>query len=228
MLNKTAGYFTIMFVALIFGLMLTLQFRAAGFSSDVILTDRDREMVTKMQQIDQDKESIIKEINDLTYKLEQVNRSKSDALDAFNSELDKARMIAGMLAVTGPGVEVVLDNPEKEKGWRMPPGVYVPPTILDEDLLKMVNELWGAGAEAIAINGQRIITTTEIRLAGEFININTQRVVPPYQILAIGDAEKLTASLELPGGLVDDLQDMGIEITLKKHQDLVLPSYVEI
>lgn len=227
MAGKTISYFSIMLVALVLGLMLTLQFRVASHSSGEILTDRAQEILDKMKQIDRDKESLIKEISDLTYKLEQVNRGKSEALNALNSELEKARISACMIAVTGPGVEVVLDNPEKENGGRLPPKVYVP-VILTEDLLKVVNELWGAGAEAISINGQRIISKTEIRLAGEFININTQRVVPPYQILAIGDSDTLAATLELPGGLVDYLRNLGIELTVEKHQELIVPAYTEI
>jgi len=227
MAGKNISYFTIILVALVLGLMLALQFRVASHSSGEILTERAQETLGKIKQIDRDKESLIKEITDLTYKLEQVNRGKSEALDALNSELEKARISACMIAVTGPGVEVVLDNPAKENGVRLPLKVYVP-VILAEDLLKMVNELWGTGAEAISINDQRIISKTEIRLAGDFININTQRVVPPYRILAIGDSDTLAATLELPGGVVDYLRNLGIELTVKKHEVLLVPAYTEI
>jgi len=227
MANKTISHFTIILVALVLGLMLTLQFRVASHSSGEIITDRAQEVLNKMKQIDRDKESFVKEITDLTYKLEQVNRGKSEALNALNSELEKARISACMIAVTGPGVEMVLDNPAKENGMSLPLEVYVP-IILAEDLLKVVNELWGIGAEAMSINDQRIISKTEIRLAGNFININTQRVVPPYRILAIGDSDTLAATLELPGGVVDYLRNLGIELTLKKHKVLLVPAYTQI
>jgi len=142
----------------------------------------------------------------------------------LRDELSKVRMSAGLITVTGPGVEVVLDNPKHETEPGMPPELFI---IRDEDLLKVVNELWGAGAEAISINGQRIIATSEIRLAAPFININTRRVVPPYQVLAIGDPDTLMSSLELPGGLAEYLRSLGIDITVEKHDDLTIPAYAE-
>jgi uncharacterized protein YlxW (UPF0749 family) len=118
-------------------------------------------------------------------------------------------------------VEVVLDNPELQES-QVPPELSV---IQDQDLLSLVNELWGAGAEAISINGQRIVATSEIRLAAPFININTTRVVPPYQVLAIGNPETLAENLELPGGLLEYFRDMGFQVTVEKHDELTIPAY---
>ncbi len=220
MKNKTTGYVSIMLVAVILGLMLAVQFRVINRPAG-ITTDRAQDMVDELKQIDREKEALIKEISDLTYKLDQVNRGKNEALNALKGELEKARMMAGLVTVTGPGIEVVLDNPGEGELGRIHRGVY----ILAEDLLKVVNELWGSGAEAISINGQRIIATTEIRLAGDFININTQRVVPPYQVLAIGDPDALAGTLELPGGLVEYLRELDIEVTVEKHQKLTIPAF---
>jgi len=74
-----------------------------------------------------------------------------------------------------------------------------------DDLLKLVNELNAAGAEAIAINDERIIATTEIRNAGNYIVINTNRYSAPFEIKAIGNPDTLEAALKLLGGVADDL-----------------------
>jgi len=218
MTGKTTGYVSIMLVALILGVMLAVQFRVVNWAPAGISTDRAKEIVDELKQIEQERESLHKEINDLNYKLEQVNQGKSEAIVALKSELEKARLSAGLITVTGPGLEVVLDNPDDGGGN----GVFI---IYAEDLLKVVNELWGSGAEAISINGHRIIATTEIRLAAPFININTKRVVPPFQVLAIGDPDALANALELPGGLGEYLRELGIEITVEKHQELTVPAF---
>lgn len=218
MTGKTTGYISIMLVALILGAMLSVQFRVVNRAPIGISTDRAKEIVDDLNQINQEKESLHKEISDLNYKLDQVNQGKSEAVLALKSELEKARLSAGLITVTGPGVEVVLDNPEDGQGN----GVFI---IYAEDLLKVVNELWGSGAEAISINSQRIIATTEIRLAAPFININTKRVVPPFQVLAIGDPDDLSNALELPGGLGEYLRNLGIEIAVEKHQELTVPAF---
>ena len=222
MTGKTTGYVSIMLVALILGMMLAVQFRVVNRAPVGISTDRAQEVVDELKQIDRERESLYKEISDLNYKLEQVNQGKNQAIMALKSELEKTRMSAGLITVTGPGLEVVLDNPDKGDGSRQSPGVFI---IYAEDLLKVVNELWGGGAEAISINNQRIVATTEIRLAAPFININTQRVVPPYQVLAIGSPETLANALEMPGGLGEYLRDLGIEITVEEHQELTVPAF---
>lgn len=219
MTGKTTGYVSIMLVALILGIMLAVQFRVVNRPPAGISTDRAKEIVDELKQIDQDRESLSKEISDLNYKLEQVNQGKNEAIMALKSELEKTRMSAGLVTVTGPGLEVVLDNPDKGDGRR---GVF---PIYAEDLLKVVNELWGGGAEAISINGQRIVATSEIRFADPFININTKRVVPPYQVLAIGDPDTLANTLELQGGTADYLRTLGIEVTVEKHQELTVPAF---
>ncbi len=224
MTSKTTGYISIMLVALILGLMLAVQYRVVNRAPTVISTDRAKEIADEIKQIDRDREALHKEISDLIYKLEQVNQGKNEAINALHNELEKTRMAAGLLTVTGPGVEVILDNPGERKGSWLQSDVFI---ISAEDLLKVVNELWGGGAEATSINSQRIISTTEIRFAGPFLNINTVRVVPPYQILAVGDADALAGVLELPGGLAEFLRSLGIEVTVEKHQDLTVPAYTE-
>jgi len=132
-------------------------------------------------------------------------------------------MNAGLITVSGPGIELVLDNPTAStEDSQIPTELMI---IQDEYLLSALNELWGAGAEAISINGQRIIATTEIRQAGSFININLTRVVPPYQILAIGNPQGLMDTLQITGGLQEYWRDLGIEVAIEKHDALTLPAY---
>ncbi len=71
--------------------------------------------------------------------------------------------------------------------------------IHDEDLLKLVNELKAAGAEAITVNEQRVVASTEIRCAGPTISVNNNRISPPYVIQAIGDPAGLESALKMRG-----------------------------
>ena len=100
--------------------------------------------------------------------------SHAGAAGALESELYKIKLYAGLLPLVGPGVEVTLDNtPGAELGYGENAG-YI---IRDEDLLKVLNDLRGAGAEAIAINGQRILATSQVRLAGNHINVNLHQAI---------------------------------------------------
>ncbi|MTI85094.1 MAG: DUF881 domain-containing protein [Firmicutes bacterium] len=219
---KRSIFASISLVAIVLGLLLAVQFRVSNNFPNGIPRERTQELAGELRQLTGENETLQKEIYDLKLKLEQVNAGRQQAVQAIQSELDKAKIAAGIITVTGPGVEVILDNPQ---GFdpTLPAELSI---IRDDDLLKVVNELRAAGTEALSLNGHRITPITEIRLAGSFINVNTKRVVPPYQILAIGDPDAMEEALTLPGGLLDYLGgDLGIEIKIKKHEELTVPAY---
>ncbi|KJS14729.1 MAG: hypothetical protein VR69_16660 [Peptococcaceae bacterium BRH_c4b] len=206
-------------VALVVGLMLAVQFRTNRFIEQGVPSDRAQELTTELRQSDKDIEKLENEVNDLDYKLAQARKGQGQAADAIKSELEKARFYAGFVAVKGPGVEVVLITPPGNEG------VDSLSSIQDVDILRLVNELRAAGAEAMSVNGQRIIATSEIRLAGKFINVNLTRLSPPYRVLALGDQERLQSALEIPDGLVETLRSLGIIIEIKPRESLVIPAY---
>jgi len=221
--QKTNMYISIMLVAAVLGLMLSLQFRAVNHASTGISIDRAQELTVELKRISQEEEDLAKEVKDLTFKLNQIKQGQDEGIEALQGELNKVRMNAGLITVSGPGIELVLDKPTAStEDSQIPTELMI---IQDEYLLSALNELWGAGAEAISINGQRIIATTEIRQAGSFININLTRVVPPYQILAIGNPQGLMDTLQITGGLQEYWRDLGIEVAIEKHDALTLPAY---
>ena len=97
--------------------------------------------------------------------------------------------------------------------------------VHDKDILKIINELKNAGAEAISINDQRIVITTSIICGGNIININGERIGSPFEIKAIGSPEAL-ANLTRPGGYLSTLKtDRKLNVDLKKSNDITIPKY---
>ena len=93
-------------------------------------------------------------------------------------------------------------------------------------LLELLNELNAAGAEAVSINGQRIISTTEIRqIGGIHININTVSFAPPFIFKAIGDPKTLEAALRLREGIAERLENSGVAVTITQEQLIRIPKY---
>jgi uncharacterized protein YlxW (UPF0749 family) len=124
---------------------------------------------------------------------QQVSREASQAR-AVARDVSMFDVAAGTVPVSGPGVVITADNAPGSAGGSG--GV-----ILDRDLQAMVNGLWAAGAEAIAINGQRLTSLTAIRYAGRAITVAYRSLTPPYVVTAIGDPESLPARfLETAGG----------------------------
>ncbi|MDR0405940.1 MAG: DUF881 domain-containing protein, partial [Clostridiales bacterium] len=92
-------------------------------------------------------------------------------------------------------------------------------------ILWLINELCDAGAEAIQLNGERIVATTEIRCAGSTVSVNNNRYAEPFEITAIGDSANMENALLMRDGVYDTLRGYGIEITVKKAGKVTVNAY---
>lgn len=213
---------SITLVAVILGLVMAFQFRTTSGVDQGVPYSREQELITEKRQLERDMDQLREEAADLSAKLEEAGKGYSEATGALQSELLKIKLYAGLIPVEGPGVEVILDNlPESERPGGNP-SLY---SIKDDDLLKVINDLRGAGAEAIAVNGQRILATSEVRLAGNHININLTRLSVPFKVVAIGNATTLKSSLEIKGGLVEYLSDLGIAVRVESKDKIIVPAF---
>lgn len=153
---------------------------------------------------------------------EQLTEQEKATESAVAEELQKLRILSGLTSLSGPGIVLTLDDSKLKGNEDAPADMYL---IHYEDLLLVVNELFAAGAEAVSINGQRIITTSEIRCAGPTILVNSTRVTPPFEILAIGDAQTLQSSLEMRGGILEPMRPWGIQISITQKDQITVPPY---
>lgn len=158
-----------------------------------------------------------------TEKERDALEAQLDAIqDAGTAGDDTLRMRAGLTALTGPGVVVRLDDSTVKAKTGENPNLYL---IHDDDLLKVINELRAAGAEALSVNGQRLIGTSEIRCAGPTLSVNNVRSAPPFEIRAIGDADALEGALKMRGGVADTLSVWGIGLEIQRAEDVYIPPY---
>jgi len=145
---------------------------------------------------------------------------------AGQAQLDQARFLAGLTPVEGPGVVVTLNDSKKPHPKGLPPGMTPPNLIHDTDINQVVNELKAAGAEAIAVNDQRLVTTSAIRTAGPTIFVNNTPQAPPYVIKAIGNPKSITAALNLKGGITVALSSFDPAMfSVQEARALRLPAY---
>ena len=97
--------------------------------------------------------------------------------------------------------------------------------IHDSDLLSVINELRSAGAEAISLNGERLLATSEIRCTGAVVTVNGRRYAAPYVIFAIGDPATLYNALTMRNGVVDILGQWKISVQVNTSTQLTIPKY---
>ncbi|MFN8030441.1 MAG: DUF881 domain-containing protein [Dermatophilaceae bacterium] len=153
--------------------------------------------------------------------LERAALSRAQ-LSGLSGEIDKLRLTTGIEAVRGPGITVTLDDAATAaSGSDGTTG-----TVLSRDVFIVTNALWEAGAEAIAINGQRLTARSPIRFAGSAIIVNYRPLVPPYRIVAIGDPDTLLARFGagLGAAYVKSLtNNYGIRSDISTQGDVTLP-----
>lgn len=143
-------------------------------------------------------------------------------LEALGQQLDQLRQLAGQTAVAGPGVVVELDD----SPLPLRPGDDPNTVILHyTDLQGVINELWASGAEAVAINDERIIASTGLNCVGTTILCNIKRVAPPFRIVAIGDADRMLGYVQHPEGVVQALRAFGFPVKASKNSRLTAPAY---
>jgi uncharacterized protein YlxW (UPF0749 family) len=178
-----------------------------------------------------------KTISDLQQKLETYQNAisqDSGKTKVLADDLSRANLLAGQRAVMGPGVVVTLQDakskPPKDVGMSQEEYVEMTRSFLihDEDIQKVVNELKAAGAEAIAINDQRVVATTAIRCVGPVVHVNGIATSgSPVRIQAIGDAEAIMSGLRMTGGIVSTFPDISM-VEIEKVENIVLPAYTGI
>ncbi|HZE37184.1 MAG TPA: DUF881 domain-containing protein [Stackebrandtia sp.] len=154
---------------------------------------------------------------------DKVSRLR-DQLIGGQHEVDRlhqAEAAAGLRAVIGDGVTVtVTDGPGTSSGEADPGKVY------DRDLQIVVNTVWAYGAEAIAVNGQRLTATSAIRAAGGAIMIDNSPVSSPYKITAIGpdDLADTVSSSSIADTFDKYSAKYGMSMTVTESSDLRLPA----
>ncbi|MDQ3972977.1 MAG: DUF881 domain-containing protein, partial [Actinomycetota bacterium] len=124
---------------------------------------------------------------------EQAAATDAQVLAALRAEADEAAVAAGTTAVRGPGVVATL----KDSALRSSPtGDLNDLVIHEQDLQAVINALWAGGAEALSVNGQRLLATTAIRCVGNTLLLHGRVYSPPYVVDAVGDQAALREALD--------------------------------
>jgi len=156
---------------------------------------------------------------------QQSAAANTDRLQALQAELQRQRLLAGLVAVEGPGVVVTLDD----SAVRVPPGADPNTYIIHEyDLRDIVNLLWMAGSEGIAINDERLVNNSSVYCVGSTVLVNNTRLSPPYAIRAIGDSRVQQDYMRNPSylkGLKDKERLYGLRFGVKSAARVTLPAY---
>ncbi len=158
-------------------------------------------------------------------RLKNAELSATGAGQALSAQVAAASLLAGSVAVSGPGLTVTMDDAELPGPAAS--GNLALGRVLDTDLQSAVNGLWAAGADAVSINGHRLTALSAIRSAGDAILVDYRPLVPPYVISAIGNPKTFQATFAAgPAGqaLVSLREQYGVQERIEQAGNLSLPA----
>ena len=206
----------------IFSFIIAAQLNTVGNTNIISEGMREAELLQELQKAKEEYEALKEDYEKSQEIVEEYKTSSSsnDALIAsMKSDLEKANVLSGLATVRGEGVVITLkDSTDTE----LSPEAGL---VHDTDLTAIVTELKAAGAEAISINGQRVIATTAIRCVGPTIQVNSVKVASPFYIKAIGNSKYLESALNLRNGVVDNLKSYGIQVDIVTDDKITIDKY---
>ncbi|MBR6343052.1 MAG: DUF881 domain-containing protein [Selenomonadaceae bacterium] len=204
------GSWSIACVCMVLGFMLAVQFRTTQDIKGNVPFQRVEELSARLLETEQERDGLREEL-----KLLRENTASSMGTDELRKQ-------AGFTALEGEGIIVRMDDSTMTSKAGENPNLYL---IHDDDLLRVINELRAAGAEAISVNGQRLIGTSEIRCAGPTLSVNNVRSSAPFEIRAIGEKKTLENAIKMRGGVAETLKVWGIQLEMELSDNVRVPAY---
>jgi uncharacterized protein YlxW (UPF0749 family) len=203
---------------LIGGLAFAMVVQIQHDDSDDYSNVRGDDLVELLKSLDAANERLGTQIDELTATrnglLNSTKRSE-EAEKQAKLRAEQLAILAGTSGATGPGVEVVINDPDKD--------------IDASALLDAVEKLRDAGAEAIAINGvARVVAQTYILDDDDQIRVGGREIKRPFRIEAIGDASTLSGAVRFPGGLIDGITTRGGTATVAEKQKVTITALADI
>ncbi len=218
--GKITVCITIAIACFVLAIVMSMQFKVVK-ETDItsIETMREEELRTELANWKKMYKEAQEQYDEKSTKLveyKEKEQSEEESSKLVEKELEQINMYLGKTDVEGQGITIKIQDINNQDENTSEEDATKP--ISAEDLLVVVDYLKLAGAEAISINGERIINMTDIVDVGSnsLIFVNQQRILAPYIIKAIGDPIKLESTLLGNGGYVEELRNYGFTVDIDK------------
>ncbi|MEU3777121.1 DUF881 domain-containing protein [Streptomyces sp. NPDC032472] len=210
-------------------MVVTLGAAQARVAAPVLAKER-QELIDRVQRADGHADGLERDIERL--RADVAGRQRAALKQQGGDQGQLVALLSGATEARGPGLKLVVDDAKgsSSAGGGKPrenTGFSDTGRLRDRDMQRIVNGLWQAGAEAISINGQRLTALSAIRAAGDAILVDNRPLVPPYEVLAVGDRKRLPTAFQdsVDGQYLHVLQESyGIRYTLSPADEVRLPA----
>jgi uncharacterized protein YlxW (UPF0749 family) len=215
-------YLSLFAVSIVLGILLSTQAKATVEIRKQVnnSTQRYQSMIAVLDQAKLKQNQLTGRVTKLRQELE---RNKSGVVVTGRSaevskEITQIKMLTGEVPLRGPGLYVTMDDRQTTATQ-----------VFSGDIKDIINILRYAGAEAIAVNGQRVVANTSVHEAGRNLLVNKVPINRiqgiPFEISAIGDPDNMENMLKVTYGLIADLEGAGVIIKISKVDRVEMPAY---
>ena len=201
-------YLAVTFILL--GLMISMQIQTQDRLASDLSMQSTSDLSIMLKNLTDKRWQLTEEIEEAENNLatyQSAYQDDSALLNRVDGELERLQLINGTREATGSGIQINVDG-----------------NMLASDLVLVVNELWGAGAEAVSVNGHRISINSGISyqeiLAETYLTVDGQLLQNPIAVTAIGNGEILEKSITMPGGIADSLSLYQIDLSVSLQDNL--------
>jgi uncharacterized protein YlxW (UPF0749 family) len=197
-------------LTLLLGFAFAVQVRTTGTGEDYS-TLREEDLVRILDELDAREDRLRAQIADQRAALRDLNSSDSQSEAALQEARERAEALGilnGTVAAQGPGLVMTLRDPEDQ--------------VRVADLLDAVQELRGAGAETMQIDGVRVGVSTAITGAPGQLRVDGTEVESPYEIRVIGSPQDMETAMNIPGGVVDRVGQRGGSVDIQQSETVVV------
>lgn len=197
-------------LTLLLGFAFMVQVRAAD-DAQLLAGAREEDLVRILDELSAREERLRDQIADQRAALQQLTNSDSQAAAALEEATRRAEAIGilnGTVEARGPGLEMVVRDPED--------------AVRVADLLDVIQELRGAGAETMQIDGVRIGVSSAVTGSPGDLMIDGHPISAPYEIRVIGSPQNMETAMNIPGGVVQDITRLGGSVLITQAQDVVV------
>ncbi|PCG83521.1 hypothetical protein CIB93_23920 [Streptomyces sp. WZ.A104] len=192
------------------GLGLAIQVRSAG-DDGALRGARQEDLVRILDEVDDRTQRLEDEKQRLDDQRTELENSSDQAEEARKQTREKERqlgILAGTVAAQGPGITLTISDPAR--------------AVAADMLLDALQELRAAGAEAIEVNGVRVVANTYFAGEGGDVQVDGEKIEAPYEFTVIGQPQDLEPALNIPGGVVQTLEKEQATVVVERSDDIVV------
>lgn len=220
-MSKKIAYKSVVICSVILGVFISLQLKTINLENNGMTTSKKGEqLAVELKGLKKEEDELKLEIETMKESIEKYKGENGD--DALSSEIQKYETLAGYTDVSGPGIEIKI-NPTNNQNQVVNENIGQSIIYNYDLLLSMINKLNSAQANAISINGKRIVSNTYFHLKEDSLYINDDKISEPIIINVIGEPDTLASALQIKYGIVWEIEKYyNYKVEIEKKQDITV------